>query len=160
MAEMTNNDILKKLRVALMLRDDQIVEILELVDFRISKSELGAFFRAEDHENYMECGDQVLRNFLNALVIHLRGTKENPKNPTDVLAKHKAEIPVKEGAKERTEFKSKPNTGRDDEKYRGDQKPTNTAKKKPAFNSKDKKQAPKIQVVEKVHYKNGKNKKS
>ena len=42
---MTNNDILKKLRVALMLRDDQIVEILELVDFRITKSELGAFFR-------------------------------------------------------------------------------------------------------------------
>ena len=41
---MTNNDILKKLRVALMLRDDQIIEILELVDFRISKSELGAFF--------------------------------------------------------------------------------------------------------------------
>jgi uncharacterized protein YehS (DUF1456 family) len=40
---MTNNDIFKKLRVALMLRDDQIVEILELVDFRI-KSELGAFF--------------------------------------------------------------------------------------------------------------------
>jgi uncharacterized protein YehS (DUF1456 family) len=41
---MTNNDIFKKLRVALMLRDDQIVEILELVDFRITKSELGAFF--------------------------------------------------------------------------------------------------------------------
>ena len=61
--KMTNNDILKKLRVALMLRDDQIVEILELVDFRITKSELGAFFRSEDHENYMECGDQVLRNF-------------------------------------------------------------------------------------------------
>ena len=40
---MTNNDILKKLRVALMLRDDQIVEILELVDFRISKSELELF---------------------------------------------------------------------------------------------------------------------
>ena len=84
---MTNNDIFKKLRVALMLRDDQIVEILELVDFRISKTELSAFFRAEDHENYVECGDQVLRNFLNGLVIHLRGTKENPKNPKDVLAK-------------------------------------------------------------------------
>ena len=41
---MTNNDILKKLRVALKLRDDDIVKILELVDFRISKSELGAFF--------------------------------------------------------------------------------------------------------------------
>ncbi|WP_339917579.1 DUF1456 family protein [Yeosuana marina] len=70
---MTNNDILKKLRVALKLRDDDIVKILELVDFRISKSELGAFFRKEDHPKYMECGDQILRNFLNGLVIHLRG---------------------------------------------------------------------------------------
>lgn len=70
---MTNNDILKKLRVALKLRDDDIVKILELVDFRISKSELGAFFRSEDHPKYMECGDQILRNFLNGLVIHLRG---------------------------------------------------------------------------------------
>lgn len=70
---MTNNDIFKKLRVALKLRDDDIVKILELVDFRISKSELGAFFRKEDHPKYMECGDQVLRNFLNGLVIHLRG---------------------------------------------------------------------------------------
>lgn len=146
---MTNNDIFKKLRVALMLRDDQIVEILELVDFRISKSELGAFFRDEKHENYMECGDQVLRNFLNGLVIHLRGTKENPKNPKDVLAKHKAEIPVKEGTKERTEFKAKPK-----ENQKTD------FKKKPAFKSKDKKVAPKIQVVEKVQFKNGKNKKS
>ena len=79
---MTNNDILKKLRVALKLRDDDIVKILELVDFRISKSELGAFFRREDHPKYMECGDQILRNFLNGLVIHLRGPipkKQDPK---------------------------------------------------------------------------------
>ena len=82
---MTNNDIFKKLRVALKFRDDEIVDILKLVDFKISKSELGAFFRKEDHPNYMECGDQVLRNFLNGLVIHLRGTKENPKNPGEVL---------------------------------------------------------------------------
>ena len=152
---MTNNDIFKKLRVALMLRDDQIVEILELVDFRISKSELGAFFRDEKHENYMECGDQVLRNFLNGLVIHLRGTKENPKKPNDVLAKHKAEIPAKEGAKDRPEFKAKP---KDEEKARGDQKPSGKAafKKKPDF----KKGTPKIQVVEKVKYNFGKNKKS
>ena len=152
---MTNNDILKKLRVALMLRDDQIVEILELVDFRISKSELGAFFRAEDHENYMECGDQLLRNFLNGLVIHLRGTKENPKNPKEVLAKHKAEIPSKEGSKDRPEFKAKP---KDEEKVRGDQKPSGKTdfKKKPNF----KKGTPKVQVVEKVKYNYGKNKKS
>ena len=88
---MTNNDIFKKLRVALQLRDEEIVEILQLVDFRISKSELGAFFRNEDHPNYKECGDQILRNFLNGLVIHLRGTKENPKNPKEVLAAKKTE---------------------------------------------------------------------
>ena len=70
---MINNDVLKKLRVALKLRDDEIVDILKLVDFKITKSELGAFFRKEDHPNYVECGDQILRNFLNGLVIHLRG---------------------------------------------------------------------------------------
>jgi hypothetical protein len=154
---MTNNDILKKLRVALMLRDDQIVEILELVDFRISKSELGAFFRAEDHPNYMECGDQVLRNFLNGLVIHLRGTKENPKKPNDVLAKHKAEIPKKDNAKDRPEFKAVP---KDSERGRGDQKPSKSGS---AAKNPKKKEFPKgngkIAVVEKVVYKNGKNKK-
>jgi uncharacterized protein YehS (DUF1456 family) len=45
----------------------------------------------------MECGDQVLRNFLNALVIHLRGTKA--KSPQDVLAKHKAQIPARKDLK-------------------------------------------------------------
>lgn len=86
---MNNNDIFKKLRVALQLRDDQIVEILELVDFRISKGEIGNFFRNEDHEKFVSCGDQVLRNFLNALVIHLRGTKEDPKVPMEVISGHK-----------------------------------------------------------------------
>lgn len=89
---MTNNDIFKKLRVALQLRDDQIVEILNLVDFRISKGEIGNFFRNADHPKYVECGDQILRNFLNGLVIYLRGTKENPKNPKEVLETHKAGI--------------------------------------------------------------------
>ena len=73
---LTNNDIFKKLRVALKLRDDDIVEICKLVDFKVSKSELGAFFRKEDHPKYMECGDQILRDFLNGLVIHLRGPQK------------------------------------------------------------------------------------
>tara|TARA_R110002072_G_scaffold135791_5_gene277497 strand:- start:5568 stop:5888 length:321 start_codon:yes stop_codon:yes gene_type:complete len=79
---MTNNDILKKLRVALKLTNDDIVAIMKLVDFQISKSELGALFRKEDHPKYMECGDQFLRNFLNGLIIHLRGPMEN-KKPTN-----------------------------------------------------------------------------
>ena len=82
---MTNNDILKKLRVALMLRDTDIEAIMSLVDFKISTSELGAFFRTEDHPKYMECGDQILRNFLNGLIIYTRGTKEAPKKPADAL---------------------------------------------------------------------------
>jgi hypothetical protein len=82
---MTNNDILKKLRVALMLRDTDIEAIMSLVDFKISTSELGAFFRSEDHPKYMECGDQILRNFLNGLIIYTRGTKEAPKKPADAL---------------------------------------------------------------------------
>ncbi len=81
---MTNNDIFKKLRVAHKLRDDDIVKILELVDFRISKSELNDMFRNEDHPKYMECGDQILRNFLNGLIINLRGPmpkKDNLNKP-------------------------------------------------------------------------------
>lgn len=109
---MTNNDIFKKLRVALQLRDEEIVDILQLVDFRISKAELGAFFRSEDHPNYKECGDQILRNFLNGLVIHLRGTKENPKNPKEVLAQKKEAIkePKTEVREPKTEKKPTSNT--------------------------------------------------
>jgi uncharacterized protein YehS (DUF1456 family) len=78
---MSNNDVLKKLRVALSLRDDDIVSILALVDFKITKTELSAFFRAEDHPNYVNCGDQVLRNFLNGLVIYKRGPRDPQTKP-------------------------------------------------------------------------------
>ena len=78
---MTNNDILKKLRVALKLRDDDIVRILALADFKMTTTELSAFFRKEDHPNYKLAGDQVLRNFLNGLVIHLRGPMPDKRQP-------------------------------------------------------------------------------
>lgn len=82
---MTNNDIFKKLRVALKMRDDDIIEVLKLVDFKITKSELGAIFRAEDHPNYRPCGDQLLRNFLNGLIIQKRGHR--PKKGGDIKKK-------------------------------------------------------------------------
>ncbi|WP_010250021.1 DUF1456 family protein [Myroides injenensis] len=102
---MTNNDIFKKLRVALQLRDDQICEILQLVDFKISKGEIGNFFRNVDHPKYVECGDQILRNFLNGLVIYLRGTKENPKNPMDVLEENKSKVKKTSPAKTNETYK-------------------------------------------------------
>jgi uncharacterized protein YehS (DUF1456 family) len=63
----TNNTVLKKLRVAFELKDDDIVALLEKTDLRMSKAELSAFFRRPDHRNYRDCGDQFLRNFLKAL---------------------------------------------------------------------------------------------
>ena len=147
---MNNNDIFKKLRVALQLRDEQIIEILQLVDFRISKPELGAFFRNEDHPNYMECGDQVLRNFLNGLVIHLRGTKENPKNAMEVINKNREAI--KAGEKER--FPKDMNTKN---AATGKTKTAATGAKKPF---RPKTSTPKKpEVVEKVKFNNGKKKK-
>jgi uncharacterized protein YehS (DUF1456 family) len=77
MANMSNNDILKKLRVALHLRNDEIIEIMKHVNFNISKGEIGDIFRNEDHPNFKKCGDQILRNFLNGLIIHLRGPRED-----------------------------------------------------------------------------------
>jgi uncharacterized protein YehS (DUF1456 family) len=63
----TNNDVLKKLRVAFELQDKDIIALLERTGLRVSKAELGAFFRRPDHRNYRECGDQFLRNLLKAL---------------------------------------------------------------------------------------------
>ncbi|MCZ8088914.1 DUF1456 family protein [Flavobacterium sp.] len=139
---MNNNDIFKKLRVALQLRDDQIEEILMLVDFRMSKGEIGNFFRNADHPKFVDCGDQVLRNFLNGLVIYLRGTKENPTNAMDVIKKNQAEV------KKNIAAKAKPET-----------KPKVEVKSKPANKPKPKSKTPKVQVVEKFQYKSGKNKK-
>ncbi|AIM36868.1 hypothetical protein KO02_09285 [Sphingobacterium sp. ML3W] len=72
---MSNNDIMKKLRVALKFTDNDIIEVLALVDFRATKTELSAIFRKDDHPNFKPCGDQLLRNFLNGLIIYNRGSK-------------------------------------------------------------------------------------
>lgn len=72
---LTNNDILKKLRVAHKLRDEDIIKILELVDFKITKGALGDMFRNEGHPGFEEAGDQILRNFLDGLIIKLRGPR-------------------------------------------------------------------------------------
>ena len=72
---MSNNDIMKKLRVAMKFTDDDIIEVLSLVDFRVSKTELSAIFRKDDHPNFKPCGDQLLRNFLNGLIIYKRGRR-------------------------------------------------------------------------------------
>lgn len=70
---LTNNLIFKKLRIALELKEDDLIEILKSVDFRLSKSELSALFRAPGHKHYKDCGDQILRNFIKGLSLKYRG---------------------------------------------------------------------------------------
>lgn len=69
---LTNNVILKKLRIALELNDEAMIEVLKLADVAISKSELTALFRRKGHKNYKECGDQFLRYFLKGLAVRCR----------------------------------------------------------------------------------------
>lgn len=71
---------MKKLRVALKFTDDDIIEVLSLVDFKVTKTELGAIFRKEDHPNFKPCGDQILRNFLNGLIIYKRGRRPDTRS--------------------------------------------------------------------------------
>ena len=71
-SRISNNMILRKLRIAFSLKDTDVVDILKKVDFRLSKSELGAMSRKPSHQHYVKCGDQVIRYFLRGLVGSVR----------------------------------------------------------------------------------------
>jgi uncharacterized protein YehS (DUF1456 family) len=66
---LTNNIILKKIRVAFELRDHDIIQLIEKSGLKISKTELSAFFRNKEHRNYRDCGNQFLRNLLKGMSI-------------------------------------------------------------------------------------------
>ena len=69
---LTNNTVLKKLRVAFTLQEADLLAILDSVAFTVTKPELSALFRKPDHKNYRLCGDQLLRQFLKGLTLRLR----------------------------------------------------------------------------------------
>ena len=82
----TNNIVLKKLRIALELKEEGMLEILELAHAGVTKAKLSALFRKEGHKNYKECGNQFLRSFLKGLAIRCREQKdtaraERPEEP-------------------------------------------------------------------------------
>jgi len=70
--KLNNNIIFRKLKIALNLKEEDTLAILELANLRISKHELSAFFRREDHKHYRVCKDQILRNFLQGLQLKYR----------------------------------------------------------------------------------------
>ena len=74
-AVLTNNEILRKLRIALNFKEEDMLAVLDSVEFPVSKSELSALFRKKDHRNYKVCGDQLLRNFLNGITKRFRGSE-------------------------------------------------------------------------------------
>jgi uncharacterized protein YehS (DUF1456 family) len=78
---LNNNMIFRKLKIALDFKDENILEVMELAGFPVSKHELSAFFRKQDHKNYRNCQSQILRNFLKGLQIKFRGDLVDPEQP-------------------------------------------------------------------------------
>lgn len=74
--ELNNNTIMKKLRIALEYKEEDMLAIFKLAGVKLSPSELSAIFRKEGHKNFKPCGDQFLRNFLKGLTIKFRGSSE------------------------------------------------------------------------------------
>jgi uncharacterized protein YehS (DUF1456 family) len=73
---LNNNIIFKKLKIALNLKAEDILRIMALADFTMSKHELSAFFRKKGHKHYRECQEQILRNFLHGIQIEYRDEVE------------------------------------------------------------------------------------
>lgn len=69
----SNNVVLKKLRVAFELKDVDMHQVFADAGFPVSKPELSALFRQPGHKNFRACGDQLLRNFLKGLTLRVRG---------------------------------------------------------------------------------------
>ena len=69
---LSNNIVFRKLKIALNLQAEDVLEIMDLADLQMSKHELSAFFRKPSHKNYRECKDQILRNFLYGMELKYR----------------------------------------------------------------------------------------
>lgn len=70
---LNNNIILKAMRIALEMQEQDMLDVFDQSGFRVSRAELSALFRKKGHKNYKPCGDQMLRNFLKGLTLHNRG---------------------------------------------------------------------------------------
>ena len=82
---LTNNIVFRKLKIALDLKSEEILEIMGRADLPVSQHELSAFFRKPGHKHYRPCKDQILRNFLRGLQLKFR--PENPETSASVWKK-------------------------------------------------------------------------
>jgi uncharacterized protein YehS (DUF1456 family) len=68
-AELSNNTILKKLRIALDLKEDDLVGIFQSGGVPMTKHEITALFRKEGHKHFKECDDRLLRGFMKGVAL-------------------------------------------------------------------------------------------
>jgi uncharacterized protein YehS (DUF1456 family) len=85
---LTNNQILRKLRIALELKDTDIISIMREAGTAVSKNEVSALFRKKDHRNFKPCGDQFLRKFLSGLNARAAGRNSQPEGTEKVTSTH------------------------------------------------------------------------
>ena len=79
-SKLNNNLIFTKLKIAFNLKAEDVLNILQLADLKISKHELSAFFRKATHKHYRVCKDQILRNFLMGLQLKYRPQSQSEEN--------------------------------------------------------------------------------
>lgn len=94
---MSNNLILMKLKIALNLKSEDVLDMMKLAGFKISKHELSALFRKKDHKHYRVCKNQILRKFLKGLQIKYRG-QNNHKSQTNMTPIQKQEKATKKSS--------------------------------------------------------------
>ena len=107
---LSNNEVLRKIRIAMSYKDDDMIAVLKLADFRISKGELSAFFRKPDHRNYKPAGDQVVRNLLQGMVKKYRPDSSGTgRSAQTSLNKPAANVSEKNRTNDRKRTKGNPN---------------------------------------------------
>jgi uncharacterized protein YehS (DUF1456 family) len=73
---LTNNIVLRKFKIAMNWRDEDILETLMLGDMKFSKHELSALFRKPTHTHYRLCKDQLIRKLLIGMHRRYRPTSD------------------------------------------------------------------------------------
>ena len=73
--ELTNHDILRKLKIAFNFTTNDIQEVFNLTGKSLSAHEITAFFRRADQKQYRVLNDQYLRWFLKGLPLKLKKMK-------------------------------------------------------------------------------------
>jgi uncharacterized protein YehS (DUF1456 family) len=103
---LSNNDVLRKIRIAMSYKDEDMINLLRMANFKISKGELSALFRKPDHRNYKAAGDQVVRNLLQGMVKKYRPDAKNTAHSKEQIQEN-----IKMKAKQRQQKNKPKNSG-------------------------------------------------